>query len=293
MKVLLLGDQGQVGQAFVELSKSDAFPIGWELIAWNREAGDLSTPLELIHRVKTAKPDLIINAAAFTQVDLAEHEKALCDAINANAPRLLAQYSALAGIPFVHFSTDYVYSGEGTEAHLETEISKPKNHYGLSKARGDDAIVKSGCDHLIFRTSWVFSYTGKNFVRTMLKLGATKKELNVVNDQYGSPSYAPDLASMALDAVMQGLEKKTDGAKFPSGIYHLTNSGVVNWAEFAQAILPKVQITGIPTTEYPTPAIRPLNSRLSLEKFSQTFGISPRPWQNALADCIAHLEKAP
>ena len=291
MKVVLLGSQGQVGQAFQKLAQTDAFPIGWELISWDRSEGNLGKPEELIIKIQTLKPDAIINAAAYTQVDLAETEMESSQTVNAKAPALLAEYAAKTKVPLIHFSTDYVYGSEGSAPHLETEALLPSNQYGRSKARGDEAILKSGCDYLIFRTSWVYSYVGKNFVRTMLKLGETKTELKIVNDQFGAPTYAPDLAMLALDAFMQSLEKKASGETFPSGVYHLTNSGFTTWAEFAQTILPQVKVIGIPTREYPTPAKRPSNSRLSLQKFIQTFGLEPRAWQSALKDCLSHLKE--
>ena len=290
MKILLLGSNGQVGQAFQELSKTDAFPIGWSLTAWGRADGDFSDPENLLSRIQTFAPEVILNAAAYTQVDLAEKERENCERINATVPALLAEFSAKNAITLVHFSSDYVYAGMGTEPHLETEIPHAQNYYGLTKAQGDGGIARSGCDHFIFRTSWVYSHSGKNFVKTMLKLGETKTELSVVNDQVGSPTYAPDLAMIALDCLMQGLEKKADGKAFPSGVYHLTNSGFTTWAEFAKTILPQVQILGIPTSDYPTPAKRPLNSRLSLEKLRQAFDVRPRTWQAALSECLSKIE---
>jgi dTDP-4-dehydrorhamnose reductase len=307
MKILLLGANGQVGGAFQELSKTDAFPIGWTLHAWDRVQGDLSKPADLIAAIEHAHTqtpiDVVINAAAYTQVDLAEKETEICDAINAVAPGALAAFCKSKNLPLVHFSSDYVYSGQGVEPHHETEGYQPLGRYGASKAIGDEAVVASGCDHLIFRTSWVYSHEGKNFVKTMLRLGAERSELRVVSDQVGSPTYAPDLAKYALDSLMQAMIKKVETGAFPSGIYHLTNSGYTSWADFAVAIFASMRAQGgaqaaalkvdrvvpIASSDFPTPAKRPLNSRLSLQKFSNTFGITPRPWAEALKECLQKL----
>ncbi len=288
MKILLLGANGQVGQAIQELAQNEGFPIGWTLIAWTREAGDLSNPFDLVNKIKALKPDVIINAAAYTQVDKAETDRILCEQINAVAPGKLAEYCKLQKIPLVHFSSDYVYAGTGSDFHRETDELKPSGFYGEMKACGDQSICESGTDFLIFRTSWVYSHAGKNFVKTMLKLGSERSELKVDNDQIGSPTYAPDLAKHALDALMIALEKKLN-EPFPSGVYHLCNSGTTSWCEFAKAIIPKVTVVGIPSAEYPTPAKRPLNSRLSLDKLKSTFGIQPRSWQSALSECLHKL----
>jgi len=307
MQILLLGANGQVGRAVQYLSKTDAFPIGWTLHAWDRQLGDLSNPEALIAEIEHAHAqapiDVIINAAAYTQVDLAEKETDLCNAINAVAPGAVAAFCKSKGLPFVHFSSDYVYSGEGVEPHLESEPHQPLGYYGASKAKGDELVAASGCDHLIFRTSWVYSHEGKNFVKTMLRLGADRTELRVVGDQVGSPTYAPDLAKYALDALIQAMMTKVEKGAFPSGVYHLTNSGYTNWAEFTGSIFTHARALGgamasalkvetvvsIATAEYPTPARRPLNSRLSLQKYITTFGVSPRPWSEALKDCLKEL----
>ena len=289
MKILLLGSNGQVGQAIQELSQNEGFPIGWSLTAWDREEGDLSDSKALIIKVEMLMPDAIINAAAYTQVDRAETDRDLCSKINAEAPGVLAQYCKAHSIPLVHYSSDYVYEGSGTHEHTESEALKPSGYYGETKARGDRAIIDSQCEHLIFRTSWVYSHTGKNFVKTMIKLASERPELKVVSDQIGSPTYAPDLAKHSFDALMLAFEAKVNQQKFPSGVYHLCNSGLTSWCDFAKAIIPKMKVIGILTSEYPTPAKRPLNSRLSLSKIKSTFGINPRPWQVALKDCLQKL----
>jgi dTDP-4-dehydrorhamnose reductase len=291
MNLLLFGANGQLGKAFRQLAESEAFPLGWTLQALSSKDCDLASEPALLAALESARPDVVINAAAYTAVDLAEKEQEKCEAINARAPALMARFCAERKIPLVHYSSDYVYSGDGSAERTEQEPHAPVNFYGASKARGDEAVMVSGCDHLIFRTSWVFSHTGKNFVLTMLRLGAERAELKVVDDQIGSPTYAPDLAEYSLYALMRALESKLEGKGFPSGVYHLCNSGQTSWAGFARAILPTTSVIGIPSSEYPTPAQRPLNSRLSLQKFGQTFGLIPRPWQGALEACLKKVKE--
>jgi dTDP-4-dehydrorhamnose reductase len=291
MNLLLFGANGQLGKAFRELASSEAFPLGWTLQALSSKDGDLSSDSALRSALEGARPDVVINAAAYTAVDLAEKEQERCEAINARAPAVMARYCAERKIPLVHFSTDYVYAGVGSAERTEQEPHAPLSFYGASKARGDEAVMASGCDHLIFRTSWVFSHTGKNFVLTMLRLGSERSELRIVDDQIGSPTYAPDLAEYSLHALMRALESKLEGKGFPSGVYHLCNSGQTSWAGFARAILPNTRVVGIPSSEYPTPARRPLNSRLSLQKFIHTFGLTPRPWQEALEACLKKVKE--
>ncbi len=290
MKILLLGSKGQLGRAFVELSKTDAFPIGWVFGALDRSELEYFQTETIETRVRLEKPDLILNCAAYTAVDRAETERDLAELVNGRVPTLLARMAKDLRIPLIHYSSDYVYSGEGEAPHLESEPHAPVNHYGLTKAMGDAGIQASGCDHLIFRTSWVFSPTGKNFVKTMLKVSKEHSELRIVNDQVGAPTYAPDLAKYSLHAIMRALELKATGNAFPSGIYHLTNAGAVSWAGFAAEIIPGKRILGISTKEYPTPAKRPRNSRLDLDKFQSTFGIEPRPWTEALKECLQALK---
>jgi dTDP-4-dehydrorhamnose reductase len=310
MKIMLLGANGQLGSAFRDLAKTEAFPIGWTLVTGDRETFDLSHPEALRRALDSClespggeRPDLIVNAAAYTAVDRAESEAELCQRVNAESPRMIADFCKRAGIPLLHYSSDYVYSGAGIEPHVETEPHAPLNEYGRSKAAGDEAVLKSGADALIFRTSWVYSHTGKNFVKTMLRLAQQSAmslaatpapgkpaQLRIVADQIGAPTYAPDLARYSLEALMRALERKTEGRPFPTGVYHLANSGHTSWAGFARAILPQTTIQEIPSTDYPTPARRPLNSRLNLEKFERTFGVKPRPWQEAVRDCLDAIQ---
>jgi len=288
-KILLLGASGQLGQAFLELSKTDAFPIGWILTPLDREQVDYSFSEPVEARVRLEKPNLILNCAAYTAVDRAESERDLANQVNGQIPYLLARIAKDLSIPLIHYSSDYVYAGSGVQPHLETESLAPLNHYGRSKALGDEGIQAAGCDYLIFRTSWVYSHIGNNFVRTMLRVSKERSELRIVNDQIGAPTYAPDLAKYSLQALMCALEMKAAGRAFPNGVYHLANAGEVSWAGFARAILPGKSIVGISSSDYPTPAKRPLNSRLDLNKFQSTFGIRPRNWEVALEECLQCL----
>ena len=310
MKILLLGKSGQLGKAFIELSQTENWPIAWSLLPWGREDADFSNPDLLVEKILKLKPSVIINAAAYTQVDLAETHQFAAEYANAVTPAKIAEYCVQAAIPLIHYSTDYVYEGLGTEPHHESEVMKPGNAYGLTKARGDEAIIAAGTPSalkdrkpitpetekkakvqaLIFRTSWVYSHEGKNFVLTMKRLGKERDELKVVSDQVGAPSYAADLAEYSLLALMKAMEQKIETGTFPTGVYHLCNSGFTNWAEFARAILPGKKIIDIKSESYPTPAKRPLNSRLSLQKLEKVFGIKPRPWLEALEVCLKKVQ---
>lgn len=289
MRILLLGASGQVGDAVQKLAQTPVWPSDWKLTAWDRSTADLSKSDELIQKITAFKPDLIWNAAAYTQVDQAETEVELCRAINTKAPAALAKYCANEKIPLIHYSTDYVYGDKNQNPHSEAELPMPLNEYGKSKMMGDQSIGASGCDHLILRTSWVFSAHGKNFVKTMLHLSKEKSELNVVSDQVGSPTYASDLARYTLEAVHKGLEIKKKHGMFPSGMYHLCNSGFVSWFDFAKAILPGFAVNAIKSSDYPTAAKRPSNSRLSVNQIDRLFSIRPRPWQEALDECLKKL----
>jgi dTDP-4-dehydrorhamnose reductase len=285
MKILLLGARGQIGRSIQALSNTSYWPNDWQLYSWSREISDLSQPDVLIERIQELKPELIWNTAAYTQVDRAEEESALAYLINAQAVSEIAKHCAKANIPFVHYSTDYVYSGSGETPHLETEEPSPINEYGRSKLAGDLAIQQSGCEYLIFRTSWVFSEYGKNFVKTMYRLSKERPEISVVSDQVGSPSYAADIALYSLIAIKKALFQDA----FPSGIYHLCNSDFVSWYDFARGILPNFPVKAIASRDFPTTAKRPANSRLSLKKISEVFDIVPRSWKAALLDCEKKL----
>ena len=290
-KKLILGSQGQLGKALLQiLGDSTA-------LAASRKEADLSQPKQLLSFLDQVHTqiDAVINASAYTQVDLAEKEGELAWKVNAHGPGILAQWCAARSIPFVHFSTDYVFSGEGTRPWTEQDPIAPLNTYGKTKAEGEKQIIQAGGKYLIFRTSWVYDHQGKNFLNTMLRLGKEKEHLRIINDQFGAPTYAPDLAKASWEA----LQKANSETHFPSGIYHLCSMGETTWFEFAKTIFEgarslgvslKVQnIDPIASHEYPTAAKRPLNSRLSLQKFIETFGIQPPNWKDSLKVCLEEI----
>ena len=287
MNWLLTGGSGQVGAALLA-----APPPGVRIIAPPRAALDLADPaLDPAALIAREAITAVINCGAYTQVDRAEEEAALALQVNGIAPGILARAAAAAGIPIVHVSTDYVFAGDKSAPYLEDDATGPRTSYGRSKLAGEQAVAASGARHAIVRTAWVFSDHGQNFVKTMLRLGQTRDELGVVADQHGSPTHAGDLAA-ALAVIAAGLERG-DGE---SGIWHVTNAGATDWHGFATRIFARAATHGrraptvraITTADYPTPAARPANSRLSTAKAARDFGISLRPWQDA-SDAVVDI----
>ncbi|WP_433739426.1 dTDP-4-dehydrorhamnose reductase [Pseudomonas putida] len=287
MKILLLGKNGQVGW---ELQRSLA-PLG-ELIALDRQTvdgmcGDLSDLDALRTTIRLVNPDVIVNAAAYTAVDKAESETELADCVNSQACQVMAEEAASLNAWLIHYSTDYVFSGEGSAPWQETDAVAPINHYGASKLAGEQAIVASGCKHLIFRTSWVYAVRGNNFAKTMLRLAKDRETLNVIADQIGAPTGA-DLIADVTALVIQQIMNRVDLA----GVYHLVASGEVSWhgyasyvIEFAQAngeALAVTEVNPIETAAYPTPARRPLNSRLNTQKLRDNFHLDLPEWQSGV-----------
>lgn len=287
-RIAVLGSTGQIGRALVQLLSGRALPL-------SRPDADLLNVAELLSKLESLNPDVVINAAAYTAVDAAEDDAESCTKINAHAPALLAEWCAARGIPFVHFSTDYVYDGQGEKPWRETDATAPLNQYGISKQTGDAAVQAAGGKHLIFRTSWVYDAAGKNFLTTMLRLGAQKEHLQVVADQFGAPSYAPHLAV----AVVSCLDKAMRMDVFPSGVYHMANAGETTWHGFAEVIFAAAASAGvalcvkdvepIPSLAYPTRAGRPLNSRLNCSKLHTVFGERLSPWELGLSDAMESL----
>ncbi|MBH9552526.1 dTDP-4-dehydrorhamnose reductase [Inhella gelatinilytica] len=289
MKILLLGANGQVGW---ELQRALA-PLG-ELHAWNRELGDLAQPDALLSRLQALAPRVIVNAAAYTAVDKAESDANLARQINAETPGRLAQWAAHTGAALLHYSTDYVFDGSGCAPRDETAATGPLSVYGRTKLAGEDAIRASGCAHLILRTSWVYAARGGNFAKTMLRLAAERPALRVVNDQVGAPTGAELLADCAAHALRSLLLRPEVG-----GTYHCCAAGETNWAEYARWVidLAKAQgqalqcseVQGIPSAEYPTPAPRPLNSRLDCRRFESTFGLRLPPWEQGVRRLLTEI----
>lgn len=287
MKILLLGKNGQVGW---ELQRSLA-PLG-ELIALDRAGedglcGDL-TDLEGLRRtISIAKPNIIINAAAYTAVDNAENDKVNTNIVNAQAPRVLAEEAQKIGAWLVHYSTDYVFDGSGNDAWEEKDESNPLSEYGRSKLAGEQAIENSGCKYLIFRTSWVFGSRGKNFAKTLLHLATERQTLSVINDQVGAPTSAALLADCTAHALLKAIRNPE-----LAGLYHLAASGQTTWYEYANLVIEHARNIGkellvteikpIGTLDYPTPAKRPYNSRLSTAKFRDSFDLVLPKWQQGV-----------
>lgn len=285
-KILLLGPNGQVGW---ELRRALA-PLG-RVIALGREhdglCGDLTHLGELAGSVRMLRPDIIVNAAAHTAVDKAESEPALAELLNARAPATLAQLAAELGATLVHYSTDYVFDGSGEQPRDETAPTGPLSVYGRSKLAGEEAIQASGCRHLIFRTSWVYAARGGNFAKTMLRLAGEREQLRVIADQIGAPTGAELIADVTAHAL-RALAQRPELA----GLYHLAADGQTSWHGYAEHVIAwarrhgqdlKVQtVEAIPTSAYPTPAQRPLNSRLDTTRLREAFGLQLPPWQSGV-----------
>lgn len=289
--ILLTGRDGQVGW---ELQHTLA-PLG-RIVACGRGELDLASPDVIRARVRELKPDIIVNAAAYTAVDKAESEPDLAMAVNGTAPGILAEEARRLGALLVHYSTDYVFDGEKTEPYVETDPTNPINEYGRSKLAGEQAVAAAGCAHLIFRTSWVYGARGKNFLLTILRLARERDELRVVADQVGAPTSAPLIAGATAQAIGEARQwPREPGPEW--GVYHLAAGGKTSWFGFTQAILERAGfilgavpgLTPIPTSEYPTPARRPRYSVLECGKLRARFRITPATWEQALDEVIAGL----
>lgn len=297
-KILLTGINGQVGYALLQqLKQIDAF----EVVACGRQQLDLTEPEQIRRVVRTVQPDLIINPAAYTAVDKAESERELAYAINATAVQVLAEEAAKLNAALIHFSTDYVYDGTKSSWYVETDAVNPVSVYGASKLAGEEAIRRVGVPHLILRTSWVYGSYGKNFLKTIIRLAQEREVLRIVADQHGAPTLDISIAQ----AVLQLLSHWQPDDSAQSGVYHLVNAGETTWYGFAKAIetqykalasqagwpaLALKEMQPITTEEYPTPAKRPANSRLSTEKLAQQFGVALPEWPQALNQVLAELD---
>ncbi|MFW7379727.1 MAG: dTDP-4-dehydrorhamnose reductase [Oligoflexus sp.] len=298
-RVLLLGCDGQVGS---DLQKW--IPSSYQLFTSSKKTSDkanhlqldLTDELRLRHALRDIRPGIVINAAAYTAVDKAENEKDLAMAINHQALAIMAEELSLINSFLIHYSTDYVYAGVGNYFRSETEDPAPLNFYGLSKYQGEKALRKSSLRHVVFRTSWVFSEHGHNFVKTMLKLGAEHEELKIVSDQIGAPTSARLLAKVTAKTMVLQLSEAND---LPRQLYHICCDGTTSWYEFAQEIFTQARNLGlalkvqrlvpISTKEFPTPAIRPLNSRLDCSRIKRDLGISVEHWKEELSRVLQVL----
>jgi dTDP-4-dehydrorhamnose reductase len=285
MKVLINGRHGQVSH---ELQRR--LGVLGELIVLGREQLDLAQPDQIRRQVQNLRPDLIINAAAHTAVDLAESEPQAAFAINAIAPGILAEEALALDIPLIHYSTDYVFDGLKAGPYNEDDTPNPLGVYGKSKLAGEQAIRDVQGRHLILRTSWVYSTHGRNFLLTMQRLLQEKPELRVVADQIGAPTWAGTLANSTLALIEHWQAREVANW----GTYHLTAQGETSWFGFAQAIgealrqqgKPCAALLPIPSSDYPTPAARPLNSRLDCSRLQRDWGVSQPDWQTALCECL-------
>jgi dTDP-4-dehydrorhamnose reductase len=299
LKILLFGKNGQVGW---ELQRSLA-PLG-HLIALDAHdpqyCGDLTDLQGISKTIRNIAPDIIVNAAAYTAVDKAESEPELARTINSLAPEILAQEAKFSGAWLIHYSTDYVFDGSGDLPWHETDSTSPLNIYGQTKLDGENAIRASGCQHLIFRTSWVYAARGGNFAKTMLKLAQTRESLNVINDQVGAPTGADLLADITAHALRKVI--LNDGL---GGLYHLVSDGETSWhgyakfvIEFAREFATEIKVTPeailpVPSSAFPTVANRPRNSRLYTQKLQNSFGIHLPHWQSGVARMLTEvLEKS-
>ena len=294
MRLVITGKRGQLVSSLIQAGQR----LAVEVVSVGRPELDLGSSGAAVYPILAeAHPDVVVNAAAYTAVDQAEKEPELATAINGSGARAVAEAAHTLGVPVIHLSTDYVFDGHKADPYTEEDPVAPIGVYGTSKLAGERAVRAATENHVIVRTAWVYSPYGKNFVRTMLHLGKTRNEIRVVADQRGCPTYARDIA-VGLAQIAQNLLQRPEDKKL-RGIFHLAGTGDTNWAEFAAAIFSSTHvklgktpptITPITTAEYPTPARRPLNSRLDCSKLARVYGIQLPPWRESLEDCLQLLE---
>ncbi len=291
--ILVAGGAGQVARALASASAPD----GAAIIAKGRPDLDILDEASIAAAFEAVKPDFVVNAAAYTAVDQAESEEAAAFALNAAAPGALAAVAARHGAPIIHLSTDYVFDGTKAAPYNEADPVAPLGVYGRSKLAGEEAVAGANPDHLILRTAWVYSPVGKNFVKTMLRVGSMREELTVVHDQRGNPTSAADIAAGILSVAGQVLSGKT---AVKPGVYHMTAGGEASWAEFAEYIFecsakeggPVARVKRITSAEYPTPVTRPANSRLDCAKIAEAYDVVLPQWQGSTRVCVEQLVKS-
>jgi dTDP-4-dehydrorhamnose reductase len=290
--ILVAGGAGQVARAMANLP----VPAGIRIVTRGRPQLDLLELRSIESVFEDLKPDLVVNAAAYTAVDQAESEEAAAFALNATAAGELAATAARSGVPMIHISTDYVFDGTSAKPYMESDPEAPLGVYGRSKLAGEEAVAAANPDHVILRTAWVYSPVGKNFIKTMLRVGSARDELGVVHDQRGNPTSAADIAAGILEIATQILSGKTP---VKPGVYHMTAQGEASWAEFAEHIFqcsakaggPVADVKRITSAEYPTPVARPANSRLDCTKIAEAYGVVLPHWQRSTQACVEQLVK--
>lgn len=285
MKVLMVGKTGQLAR-FIQITRPDI-----EVISLGRDKLDLSKPEYISEKLNQHTFDLLLNAAAYTAVDKAESEPALARAVNADSPGEMAKLCAARDVPMIHYSTDYVFSGDAASPYTETDVTGPNSIYGLTKLDGEQAVRKAHAKHFIFRTAWVYGEFGQNFFITMRRLALQRDSLSIVSDQFGGPTYARAIATCSWQII----EKIRENKEQPWGTYHMSCAGEISWYEFAQALLSSsgfnhVQLAPISTAEYPTPAKRPAYSVLDNSALYEKLGVRMPDWEQALASCVEYAE---
>lgn len=296
MRLLIAGWQGQIARGLVEAAPGCP---DVKACAVGRAALDICEARSIERALSQIEPSIVINSAAYTAVDKAESEPERAFALNRDGARLLAEAAARRGIPIIHISTDYVYDGHKPEPYVEDDATQPMTVFGRSKLEGEAAIKEANAKHVILRTAWVFSPTGRNFVKTMLAQAAEQTQVRVVDDQRGSPTYAPHLVAAILELARQlSARKDNEGAQDgPWGIYHAAGTGMTTWRGFAEEVFrrsaalggPVAEVEPIKSADYPTPAQRPMNSQLDCSKLERTFGLRLPQWQQGVAECVERL----
>jgi dTDP-4-dehydrorhamnose reductase len=294
MRLCVTGVAGQLARALADCAKPGCAKSGGDLavILAGRPDCNLTEKASMRRVIEAARPDIIVNAAAFTAVDKAETEAEAAHAVNAEGAGHVAAIARNLGLPLIHLSTDYVFDGLKTTPYLESDETNPQSVYGASKREGERRVLTEQPDAVILRTAWVFSHEGKNFLRTMLRLSETHETVRVVSDQFGSPTYAPDLAEACLAIAQRMVAGGVSG-----GVRHLTGSGDTSWAGFASAIFdfaqrhgrPAIAVTPIATVDYPTPAQRPRNSRLDCSLALTDFGVRLPHWADGTVRCLDRI----
>lgn len=290
MRMVVTGKAGQVVSALNERAGADG---RIEIASLGRPEIDFTQKYGIAQAIEDSRPDIVVNAAAYTAVDKAEEEVELAHQVNAVAAGEVARGAATAGAPIIQLSTDYVFNGEQRRSYKESDAVGPIGAYGRTKLDGEKLVAEANPDHFIFRTAWVYSPYGHNFVKTMLRLAEERDNLSIVDDQLGNPTYALDIADGIIEAAVRILDSKVPTVP---GIYHLSGEGTASWCEFTREIFcvvgAKTHVAAIGTEDFPTPARRPRNSRMDCSRFETTFGYRAPRWEISLRDCLSRLGEA-